>query len=122
MKLTMAEPPAFTRADSIDGLGGAQYVEDAFTKPVGTVLGPIKVTGSGPFPVAVIYKVVDQQRVNPANLPNERAAILLTLKQEKGQREDALFQDSIMTRLISEKKVVIHKDAIKRILANVSQQ
>ncbi len=121
MKLTVNEPAAFTHADSIDGLGGAQYVEDAFTKPVGTVLGPIKVAGSGPFPVSVIYQVVDQQHVNPANLPGERAVLLQQLKQEKGQKEDALFQDSILTRLVAEKKVVIHKDAIKRLLASLRQ-
>jgi peptidyl-prolyl cis-trans isomerase D len=119
MKLTVNEPAAFTHADSIDGLGGAQYVEDAFTKPVGTVLGPIKVSGSGILPVSVIYQVVDQQHVDPAKLPGERAVILQQLKQEKGQREDALFQDSILSRLVAEKKVVIHKDAIKRLLAGL---
>ncbi len=119
MKLTVNEPAAFTHADSIDGLGRAQYVEDAFTKPVGTVLGPIKVSGSGILPVSVIYQVVDQQHVDPAKLPGERAVILQQLKQEKGQREDALFQDSILSRLVAEKKVVIHKDAIKRLLAGL---
>jgi peptidyl-prolyl cis-trans isomerase D len=121
MKLTVSEPAAFTHADSIDGLGGAQYVEDAFTKPVGTVLGPIRVSGSGPFPLSVIYQVVDQQHVDPAKLPGERAVILQQLKQERGQRDDALFQDSILTRLVAEKKVVIHKDAIKRLMANLRQ-
>jgi peptidyl-prolyl cis-trans isomerase D len=121
MKLTVNEPAAFTHADSIDGLGGAQYVEDAFTKPVGTVLGPIKVSGGGILPVSVIYQVVDQQHVDPAKLPGERAVILQQLKQEKGQREDALFQDSILSRLVAEKKVVIHKDAIKRLLTGLRQ-
>jgi hypothetical protein len=120
--VTMTEPAAFTRADSIEGLGSASSFLDAFTKPVGTVVGPMQFNNGGQFPEDVIYKIVDQQRADPAKLPGERAQILPQLKQQKGIDEFRLFQDGVLAKLVAEKKVVIHKDAIKRVLASLQQK
>jgi peptidyl-prolyl cis-trans isomerase D len=114
MGLTVTESIEFTHSDSVEGLGSAVYVQDAFTKPIGTVLGPVNVQGRN-----VVYQIVEQQHVDPAKLTNERQMILADLKKDKARREFELFADSIFSKLVADKKVIVHKDAIKRLSASL---
>ncbi|MBZ5601570.1 MAG: peptidyl-prolyl cis-trans isomerase, partial [Acidobacteriia bacterium] len=45
MKLDATESAEFGRNDSVEGLGHAALVPDAFSKPAGTVIGPVPVQG-----------------------------------------------------------------------------
>src|SRR5262249_44986216 len=56
MKLDVTTSADFSRNDSVEGLGHAALVPEAFTKPVGTVVGPSEIAGR-----MVIYKILDQQ-------------------------------------------------------------
>lgn len=112
MKLEVTESTNFGHADSVEGLGSAAYLEDAFTKPAGSVVGPTNVMGRW-----VVYKIVDQQKVDVTKLPNERAAIARSLRQRKGAQGMALFMDSVETRLASEGKLKKHEDTLKRLIA-----
>lgn len=116
LKLDVTESSEFGRSDSVEGLGPAVYVEDAFTKPVGTILGPLSIQGRD-----VIFVVVGQKRADPSKLSQERTAILLDLKRKKGMMNNSLFMDSVLSKLISEGKVKIHRDTIKRITASFHQ-
>jgi len=122
MKLDVTESIEFTHADSVEGLGSAAQVPDAFTKPVGSVIGPMNLPGPSfvaGVPPNLIYQVVDQVHVNPANLTNERQAVLAELKQQKVRRGLELLEDSVFSRLVAEKKVTIHKDVVKRLMASL---
>ncbi|MGD1093138.1 MAG: peptidyl-prolyl cis-trans isomerase [Bryobacteraceae bacterium] len=114
MKLDLSQPPEFTRADSVEGLGAASYVSEAFTKPVGTVLGPIMIQTRN-----VVCKVVAKQAPDPAVMAQEREALLSQLKQKKAIAEYDLFMDSILSKLVSQGKVKKYPDAIKRTVASL---
>jgi peptidyl-prolyl cis-trans isomerase D len=116
MKLDVVESVDFSHTDAVEGLGQAALVSDAFNKPVGSIIGPVLVVGR-----YVDYKIIDQKQVDVTKLAQERAAIVVDLKKRKGQANNALFMDSVMTKLEAEGKVKIHHDAIKRLVASFHQ-
>jgi len=101
----------FTRTGAAEGLGPAAYMREAFTSPVGTVLGPIQT------PVGnVVVKVVGKTPADPAQFAAQQQKIILELKQQHEQEQSQLFGDSVMTKLINEGKVKLHKDVMERIM------
>jgi peptidyl-prolyl cis-trans isomerase D len=116
MKLDVTESIDFSRADSVEGLGHSALVQDAFVKPIGTVIGPVQVQGR-----PVIYKILDQKHADPSRLVNERAATLSDLKKRNGQQDFQLFMDSVITKMVADGKVKKHPDAIKRFLASFAK-
>jgi len=113
MKLDVTDSVLFSHADSVEGLGGAVYFEDAFKKPIGTIVGPTNIMGRN-----VVYKVMDQQKADASKLQAERQTILDQLKRRKAQAQNALFMDSVVSRLVADGKVKIHRDAIKQLEAS----
>jgi peptidyl-prolyl cis-trans isomerase D len=109
MKLDVTTSADFTRNDSVEGLGHAALVPDAFTKPVGTIVGPVEIAGR-----MVIYKIVDQQHVDPSKLTAERAKVLSDLKQAKAQQDMMLFMDAVVNKLEAEGKVKVYPAVIKQ--------
>lgn len=116
MKLEAADSLSFGHSDSVEGLGSAAYLEDAFTKPIGTVVGPVNIMNR-----MVVYKILDQQKVDVTKLPQERLAIAAQIKKRKASQAYALFMDSVMTRLVAEGKVKKYDDNVKRLLASYRQ-
>ncbi|HTS74915.1 MAG TPA: peptidyl-prolyl cis-trans isomerase [Bryobacteraceae bacterium] len=116
MKLSVTVSNAFGHADSLEGLGSASYLDDAFRKPVGTVLGPVNVMNN-----MVIYKIIDQQKVDVSKLPQEREAIAATIKRTKAQQQFSLFIDSVVSRLAAEGKIKRNDDNLKRLVASLRQ-
>jgi peptidyl-prolyl cis-trans isomerase D len=102
----------FGRADSIEGLGPATAVYDAFVKPVGTILGPIEISQRN-----VVVKVIEKTPADLTALPVERDAILQELKVKKAGERSNLLMDSILTKLMAEGKVVVHYPEIQRAMA-----
>ncbi len=120
MKLEVTESVEFTHSDAVEGVGSAVQIPDAFTKPIGSIIGPINELGrTAGVPANLVYQVVDQVHVDPAKLMSERAATLHDLKIAKASREKSLFEDSVFARLVAEKKVVVNKDAEKRLVASL---
>jgi peptidyl-prolyl cis-trans isomerase D len=116
MKLEVTSSIDFTRNDSVEGLGHAALVPDAFTKPAGTIVGPAEISGR-----MVIYKVVDQQHADPAKLSAERAKVLLDLKQQKAQADMMLFMDSVVNQLKVDGKVKVYDNVIRQFAASFHQ-
>ncbi len=102
----------FGRQGAAEGLGSASYFESAFTKPVGTIIGAVNVG-----PQTVVARLADKQSADSGKMVAERESILLQLKSKKAEERSQLFQDSIMTKLVQEGKVKVHRDVINRILA-----
>jgi peptidyl-prolyl cis-trans isomerase D len=103
----------FTKNEAIEGVGQGSLFEDAFTRGVGTVIGPVPAANQ-----TVVAKVVAQIPADPAKFAGERDGIVTQLKQKKAQERREMFYDSILARLIKEGKVKKHNDTIKRLIAN----
>ena len=113
MKLDVVESIDFTHTDSVEGLGQAAFVGDAFTKPIGSVVGPVLVQGRN-----IVYKILDQQHPDLTKLVQERAAVLDQVKKRKAISQNSLFLDSVYSKLVTDGKVKKYPDAIKRLIAS----
>ncbi len=113
LKLDVVESIDFTHTDSVEGLGQAAFVGDAFTQPVGSVVGPVLVQGRN-----IVYKILDQQHPDLTKLVQERAAVLDQVKKRKAISQNSLFLDSVYSRLVADGKVKKYPDAIKRLIAS----
>jgi peptidyl-prolyl cis-trans isomerase D len=113
MKLEATTSTDFSRADSVEGLGPAVYVEDAFSKPAGTVMGPLLIQGKD-----IVYKIIGRTDANMAAFPAEREQLLTAIKQKKAKDQYDLLMDSILTKLTDEGKVKVHRDAIQKLVGS----
>jgi peptidyl-prolyl cis-trans isomerase D len=112
-KLDVVTSSFFGRSDSVEGLGQALYVEDAFTKPGGTVFGPTMINGR-----EVVSKTLEKIPADPSALAAQRDQILLELKQKKAQERAELMLDSIATELTREGKLKRNTKAIQALSAS----
>ena len=112
LKLDAAKPAEFGHVDSVEGLGPATYVSDAFKQPVGSVIGPVMIQDRN-----VVYKIVDRQTADAKDFAKERESVLAELKQQKARTQYDLLLDSIVSKLRADKKLKIHPDAMQRLMA-----
>jgi len=101
----------FTRYGAAEGLGQAAHYIQAFTAPVGTVLGPL----DNPEGM-VVFKVIAKTPADESQYAAQRERIVEELKQRQAQEEGSLFEDSVVNRLTSEGKIKFHVEVMKRIL------
>jgi peptidyl-prolyl cis-trans isomerase D len=102
-----------SRDSAIEGIGSAVYLAEAFSKPVGTVVGPLAAGG----PASLLGKIVERQPADMSKLAQERDTIVTQLKSQKAQQRSMLFQDSVLTTLIRQGKIKKHQDTINRLIA-----
>ncbi len=112
-KLDMVTSSFFGRSDSVEGLGQAAYVEEAFTKPVGTILGPTMINGRD-----VVSKVLEKITADPGALAAQRSTIMLGLKQQKAAERADLLADSVIAKLTQEGKLKRYDKAILALRAS----
>jgi peptidyl-prolyl cis-trans isomerase D len=113
MGLEVTTSSDFARTDAVEGLGEAQYLSDAFTAPVGTILGPTLIQGRW-----VVTKLIARTNADMSALSAERDSLLHEIKRKKATDVNEMLMDSIVARLESEGKVKVHRDEIQRMLAN----
>ncbi len=104
----------FTTNDAIEGLGSATIFNEAFTKPVGSIIGPVPAAGD----ISVVAKVAARIPADPNGFAAAREGIVKELKDKQASERRELFYDSILAQLIKEGKVKKHNDTIKRLLAS----
>ena len=102
--------PDFQRDGAVEGVGSATYLADAFTKPIGTIIGPVTVMGQ-----TVVAKVAGQIPADLGLLGAEREGIVQALKSRKARSRQDLFEDGLVSELTRQGKVKIDKDMITRI-------
>ncbi len=100
----------FARNGTVDGIGPAVSVYEAFELPAGSVFTPSTMTGTN-----LICKVESRIPADPSKLADERAAIATALKEEKTRRRTELLEDSLRTALFNSGKLKIHREAINRL-------
>ena len=113
MKLEATTSTDFSRNDSVEGLGPAVYVEDAFSKPADTIMGPVMIQSKD-----VVYKILSRTEANMAAFPAERETLLNGIKQKKATDRNDLMMDSILAKLTAEGKVKVHRDAIQKLVSS----
>jgi hypothetical protein len=111
-KLEVSSPAEFGRTDSVEGLGQANSVKEAFTAPVGTVIGPVDVLNK-----QVIYKVAGRTAADLSALAAEKETIRSTLRQTKAQERLSLFMDSVRNTLTTQKKLKVNNELVLKIAA-----
>jgi peptidyl-prolyl cis-trans isomerase D len=101
------------RSGTVEGVGSANYVQEGFTRPDGTVFGPISTPDA-----TVAAKVL--QHVNPdlSKLPEQRVSLRDEIKSQKARDRNSLFEAGVRDALIKQGKIKIHQDVINRLLAS----
>ena len=102
----------FARNGAAEGIGAASYLGDAFDKPVGSIIGPIN---SGTQ--TLVAKVAQRQEPDMSKLAQERDALVLALKGKKTAERQVMLRDSILSTLIQQGKVKMHRDVINRLIS-----
>ena len=102
----------FTRSGAAEGVGSAAIFTDVFSKPVGTLFGPLPANGQ-----TIVGKIADRQDADMSKFPQERDAIVTQLKGKKSADRLSLLQDSILSDLIKRGKVKKHQAVIDRLIA-----
>ena len=102
------------RAGNIEGIGAASYISDAFTKPEGSVIGPIGVPDGG----TIVVKVLSHTAADMSQLPAQRTVIRDDIKSQRARERNTLFETGVKDMLIKQGKIKIHQDVINRLIAN----
>ena len=103
----------FSRSGTVEGLGSASYVQEAFGLADGSVFGPVSTTDS-----TVIGKVLEHVQPDLSKLPEQRASIRDELKSQKGRDRNSLFQEGLRQMLVKQGKIKYHEDVIKRLMSS----
>jgi peptidyl-prolyl cis-trans isomerase D len=106
----------FTRAGAAEGLGPASYVAEAFTKPAGSVFGPVTTPDA-----TVVVKVISHAPADMSKLPEQRASIRDELKSQKARERGSLFEAGLREALVKAGKIKYHKDVVDRVLASYAR-
>jgi len=113
MGLEVKTSDEFARTGNLEGLGPASYVADAFTRPDGTILGPVNAGGT-----TLVAKVLTHVQPDMSKLPEQRVAIRDEIKGQKGRDRNTLFDAGLKDALVKQGKIKYHNDVIARLLAN----
>ncbi|MBZ5675763.1 MAG: peptidyl-prolyl cis-trans isomerase [Acidobacteriia bacterium] len=116
-QLDITTSSSFGRADSIDGLGPAAALADAFDAQVGAVLGPLPIQGRN-----IVAKVTEKTDADMAALPVEHDTLLAQLKQKKISERNSLLMDGILAKLTAEGKVTVNQKEIQSMVASLRQK
>ena len=117
LQLDVTNSNMFGRTDTVEGLGPASSLDEAFTLPVGGVLGPLAVQGR-----EVVAKVVEKSEADLTALPVERDSILSDLKQKKFQDRSSLLMDGILAQLTADGKVTVNQKEIQNLVASLRRK
>jgi peptidyl-prolyl cis-trans isomerase D len=112
MGLEVKTSNEFTRADTIEGMGSASYVQEGFSRPDGSVFGPV-----GMVDGTVVAKVIQHVQPDMSKLPEERVTIRDDIKSRKARDRNSLFEAGLREALIKQGKIKIHQEVINRLLS-----
>jgi hypothetical protein len=99
-----------TSEGNIEGLGAASAFVELFSKPVGSVHGPLTAQDN-----VVLAKVIDKQPADESTLTANREKLLLELKRRRAQERKELFEEGLIAQLTKEGKIKKYPDVIKRV-------
>jgi len=106
----------FGLTDSLPGIGPAVFLQDAFTKGTGAVIGPTVIQGR-----TVVAKVISKTEADMAGLAADRPALLAGLKGARAQQTNRLWMDSIVRDLTESGDLVVNKAAIQQVVSQLTR-
>jgi len=101
------------RDGAIEGVGDANSFSELFSKPVGSVVGPVSLMGQ-----YVLAKSTDRIEPSTEQFATMRPAIVEGLKKKMATERYLLFKDSIMQHLLAKGKVKRNQKAIEGLIQN----
>jgi hypothetical protein len=107
--------PEFQRNGTVEGVGPASYLQDAFDRPDGSVVGPVNLPDA-----TVVARVVAHVPADMAKLADERGALREEIKAQKSRDRNTLFGEGVRKMLIKQGKIKVHEAVIKRLIASYS--
>jgi peptidyl-prolyl cis-trans isomerase D len=113
MGLEVKTSPDVDRAGNIDGLGSVSYVAEGFSRPVGSIFGPVPTADRS----LVVAKVLAHVAPDMSLLAAQRSTIRDEIKSQRARDRDMLFEAGVKDMLVKEGKIKIHQPAIDRLLA-----
>ena len=102
----------FTRSGSVEGLGSASYLESAFSRPDGSVIGPIGM----PDGTAVV-RVVGHVAPDMTQLPEQITSIRDEVKRQKETDRNSIFDEGLRETLLKQGKIKIHQPVVQRLIS-----
>ncbi len=112
MGLEMKTSTDFNRSGAVEGVGSATSLPDAFSKPVGTLFGPVRVENN-----RVVGKVIAKTEASMAEFASQRASIRDEIKSRRARERNTIFEDGVRQRLLKDGKIKIHQDVVNRIVS-----
>ncbi|MBE0659704.1 MAG: peptidylprolyl isomerase [Bryobacteraceae bacterium] len=109
--VTVTTSEAVARGGQIETIGPAIQIEEAFRKPVGTMLPPLRL----PSGVAFV-KVIERIPADLTQLAASRAELTNSIKARRAQERREMFTDGIVNKLIKDKKVKIYEENIQKLV------
>ena len=115
LNIEVKTSPDVNRNAAIEGIGSANLLGDAFSKPEGSLIGPLQAPGG-----RAVAKVVAKIPADLSELPAQTASIRDELRQQKTKDRSAMFEDGLKKRLQEQGKLKIHQDVITRLVQSYS--
>ncbi len=106
----------FGITDSIPGIGPAAFLQEAFVKGTGAVVGPTIVSGR-----TIIAKVIAKNDADMAGLAGERKQLLAGLKGARAQQTNQLWMDSVVRELTAKGEITINQPAMQQLISTLSR-
>jgi peptidyl-prolyl cis-trans isomerase D len=113
MGIEVKTSPQFDREGSVEGIGQAGALNEAFSKPVGSVIGPLVIQGG-----RAVAKLTSRDEADLSKLAEQRDKIREELKSRKARERAALFEAGLRQQLIQDGKIKIHEDVVARLTSS----
>jgi len=104
-----------TRLMSVEGVGPAADLEEAFRAEAGATVGPLRIRGGVFF-----AKVLEKRPPDMTQLATQRTAILQEIKSQRARERSELLRAGIVEELTRKKKIKIYEQNIQRLVAAYS--
>ena len=114
MGLEVKTSEEFSRSGNVKDLDNtsANYFQEGFQLPDGSVYGPILLTGG-----TVVAKVIAHVAPDMSELQAQRPKVRDDIKSQKARDRNDLFQAGVVTELERQGKVKKHKDVIDQLIS-----
>jgi peptidyl-prolyl cis-trans isomerase D len=112
MGLEVKTSSDFDRAGNVEGVGTASYLGEGFSKPDGTVFGPVGVPDGG----TIVARVIGHSGADLSQLAAQRNVIRDEIKTQRAGERNRLFESGVKDMLIKGGKIKIHQDVINRLI------
>jgi peptidyl-prolyl cis-trans isomerase D len=110
---TTKEAPEVNRDGAFEGLGSAGAMPELFTRPVGSVVGPVLRDEE-----YVVAKVTKRIEPDLSQLPAQRAQLLTKVREKKIVARGSIFEDGLVVELLREGKIKIYENGVQRVVSS----